>query len=198
MNDALEYYSSNKQVWHISGFTELIDINLPNESFFWRTMFCWGWATWNDRWFHFQKNPQALINTFTPEMIKRFNLDGHQNFWKQVKLNANGRINTWAIFWYATIFKNKGYCLNPFNSYVQNIGFDGSGVHCGEDGLRQKLIPLNQHGKFNPPKCLEEDKLAIKLIKNYYRVNKPSIFLRIYRALKRRLKNFLERLSRIR
>lgn len=191
MNDALEYYSNHKKVWHISGFTEFIGIDRPNDSFLWRAMYCWGWATWADRWSHFEKNPQSLIEAFTPEMIKRFNLDGCQNFWAQVILNSKGKINTWAIFWYATIFKNNGLCLNPFNSYVLNIGFDGSGVHCGIDNMRNNTTSLNEIGAFCPADKWEEDGYAVTLIKNYYRAHTPSFSLRVYRSLKRRLKSLL-------
>ncbi len=192
MNDALEYYSNDKTVWHISGFTEFIEIDRPNDSFLWRTMHCWGWATWEDRWLHFEKNPQELVDAFTPEMIKRFNLDGCQNFWAQVLLNNSGKINTWAIFWYATIFKNNGLCLNPYNSYVQNIGFDGSGIHCGKDKMRQSLLPLNQYGIFTPSESHREEKFALELIKDYYKSHTPTFSLRVYRALKRRMSLILK------
>jgi hypothetical protein len=191
MNDALEYYSNDKKVWHISGYTEFIGIDRPNDSFLWRTMHCWGWATWADRWLHFEKNPQELVDAFTPEMIKRFNLDGCQNFWAQVVLNANGKISTWAIFWYATIFKNNGLCISPFNSYVQNIGLDGSGVHCGVDDMRNSVTSLNEFGAFSPAEKQEEDEYAVALIKNYYRAHTLSFSLRVYRFLKRRLNSLL-------
>lgn len=191
MNDALEYYSNNKKVWHVSGFAESIGINRPKDSFLWRVMHCWGWATWADRWLHFEKKPQELVGTFTPEMIKRFNLDGYQNFWAQVILNANGKISTWAIFWYATIFKNNGLCLSPFNSYVQNIGLDGSGVHCGVDDMRKNTASLNEVGVFCPAGKQEEDEYAVTLIKNYYRANTPRFYLRVYRSLKKRIKSLL-------
>jgi hypothetical protein len=49
---------------------------------------------------------------------------------KQILQNKSNEINSWAIFWYATIFLNKGLCLNPSKTFVLNIGHDGSGVHC--------------------------------------------------------------------
>ena len=192
MNDALEYYSNDKKVWHISGFAEFIGIDHPNHSFLWRTMHCWGWATWADRWAYFEKNPQDLIETFTPKMIKRFNLDGYQNFWTQVLLNANGKINTWAIFWYATIFKNDGLCLSPYNSYVQNIGLDGSGVHCGVDNMRNSMVALSEFGTFTPPENHEEDGFVVEIIKKFYKVHTPSFTLRVYRSLKRRFKSIFK------
>jgi hypothetical protein len=126
MNTTLEHYVDESRVWHISGWNYPIDPEGLGDTFFWRVMNCWGWATWADRWKHYEKNPHRLIQTWNPDTIKRFNLDGAHNFWSQVIANQAGKINTWAIFWYATIFAHNGLCLNPTRSFVCNIGHDGS------------------------------------------------------------------------
>ena len=113
MNEALEFYSNKTKVWHISGWNYPIEYNKNIDTFLWRVMNCWGWGTWADRWKFFEKNIDKLVKTFSKEDIKRFNVDGYENFWNQVIENKEGKINTWAIFWYATIFKNNGLCLNP-------------------------------------------------------------------------------------
>ncbi|WP_230853629.1 hypothetical protein, partial [Vibrio harveyi] len=64
--------------------------------------------------------------------INKFNLDNTHNFWAQIEDNANNKLNTWAVFWYATIFEHNGLCLNPTESLVFNIGNDGSGENCGK------------------------------------------------------------------
>jgi hypothetical protein len=130
MNAALERYQDNPEVWHISGWNYPIDPEDLGDSFFWRVMNCWGWATWADRWKHYQKNPEQLVAHWQAEEIERFNL-GTADFWEQVLMNYSGKRDTWAIFWYATIFKHGGLCLNPARTLVQNIGHDGSGENCG-------------------------------------------------------------------
>lgn len=130
MNAALERYQDNPEVWHISGWNYPIDPDGLGDSFFWRVMNCWGWATWADRWKHYQKNPEQLVAHWQAEEIERFNL-GTADFWEQVLMNYSGKRDTWAIFWYATIFKHGGLCLNPARTLVQNIGHDGSGENCG-------------------------------------------------------------------
>jgi hypothetical protein len=93
-------------------------------------MNCWGWATWADRWQYFERDKEKLVKTWDKEKVKRFNLDGSCNFWGQVVDNYSGKLNTWGIFWYASIFEHDGLCLNPVRSFVQNIGHDGSGENC--------------------------------------------------------------------
>ena len=65
-------------------------------------------------------------------MIYDFNLDNSYKYFDQIKLNKKGKLDTWAIFWYASIYLNKGLSLHPKESYVQNIGHDGEGENCEE------------------------------------------------------------------
>ena len=182
MNDALTYYEPHKKVWHIASHTLVNNHEKINDVFLHRVMYCWGWATWKDRWSFFEKDPEALINEFTNEDIKKFNLDDTEPFWSQVLNNYSGHINTWAIFWYATIFKNKGLCMNPFYSYVRNIGLDGSGVHKNINKKLQDLQVINNDGKFNPQIDIEENFLAVNEIKKYY-LNNLSSLKKITRSL---------------
>ena len=56
MNKALNLYKNDKNVWHINGY------NFPNklkgsDCYFSSLMFCWGWATWSNRWFKYINDP---------------------------------------------------------------------------------------------------------------------------------------------
>ena len=53
INNALNFYQNNYSVWHINAFNLPIEKNLNTDYVFTRLMFCWGWATWKDRWFSF-------------------------------------------------------------------------------------------------------------------------------------------------
>ena len=54
------------------------------------------------------------------------------NYYSHIELNFKNKINTWGIFWYATVFFNEGLSLHPMESFVRNIGHDNSGINCGE------------------------------------------------------------------
>lgn len=169
MNKGLNYFKANKNVWHISGYVEQIDSERSDDTFLWRAMDCWGWGTWQDRWQHYEKDAAKLVSQFSEDEILRFNIEGGYDFWSQVLSNLAGDINSWAIFWYATIFKNKGLCLSPYVSYTQNIGFDGSGVHCGNIANNSLRRNLNLSRRFNPPMNLVEDEEAVLLMHQYWR-----------------------------
>jgi len=186
MNEALEFYRDKKKIWHISGWNYPIDTDGLEDVFLWRLMNCWGWATWADRWKYYEKDVNKTINEFSKEDIKRFNLDGVENFWGQVISNKDGKINTWAIFWYATIFKKEGLCLNPSRTFVENIGNDSSGTHCGETDIFKSNLSLFQKISFT--RNISENKLAVNNLKLFYKSSKKSIFERITNKVKRIIK----------
>lgn len=163
MNEALDFYENEKRVWHIGGWNYPISTKLLDDIFVSRIMTCWGWATWQDRWKYFQKEPKKLIKKYKPNDIKKFNIDGYLNLWEQVLQNQDKKINSWAVFWYESIFKHNGLCVNASRSLVKNIGFDGSGVH---SGTRKKYnAKLSYKNSFLLDIKLEEEDIAVNRIK---------------------------------
>ena len=122
MNRSLDIYEKKKKIWHISGWNYNVKVACTKDAYFTRAMNCWGWATWKDRWQFFQKKPKKIINKWTKREIYRFNLNGSYNFYTQIERNFSKKLNSWAVFWYATIFQNNGLCLNPTKTLVKNIG----------------------------------------------------------------------------
>ncbi len=190
MNGALNRYQHESRVMHIAGWGYPIDANGLGDASFIRVMNCWGWATWADRWQYFDKSPQALVDLFTPEMIERFDVGVRSSpFWGQVLANISGRLDTWAIFWYATIFLRDGLCLSPTVSYVRNIGHDGSGVNCGSDFA---YGGNSFEGKENVcfPDVISESELAVARIRRDY-LKQDSFMGKCVRAIKKRLLRWL-------
>lgn len=173
MNDALDFYDNHDAVWHISGWNYPVnsDVSEEEDVFLWRGMNCWGWATWSKKWSFFERNPKKLLDSFSKADIKRFNIDGYQNFWQQVIENNDLKVKTWAVFWYASIFTNNGLCVNPFNSLVLNIGVDGSGSNSGDIDYYQSELSGRDNFKFT--RDFKENRYALKKIKLFNRSLKP-------------------------
>ncbi|MEZ9917151.1 hypothetical protein AB4404_12030 [Vibrio breoganii] len=181
MNEALNLYEQNDNIWHISGWNYPICSDGLSDTFLWKLMNCWGWATWKNRWINFDKNPDKLINDFSKEDIYKFNLDGSYNFWSQVEANKSGNKDTWAIFWYATIFINGGWCLNPSDSLINNIGLDASGTH---RSLSKHYTTSLLDRKVNLEESTERNNnLAYSRIKNFFLKN-YSFKARLFRKVK--------------
>lgn len=193
MNDALDFYSNDLRVWHISGWNYPIDSEELGDAFFLRIMNCWGWGTWNNRWINFERNTDKIIAEFDRDMITRLDLDGTGVFWSQVMHNHQKRINTWGIYWYVCIFKNRGLCLNPTISYVDNIGHDGSGIHKSKAG-RTYSSALNETDNPRFPIDVSENPVAIERIRMYYKAIAPSLPEKIgilFHEVRRRVLRFL-------
>lgn len=190
MNNALDKYKQEEKVWHISGWNYPIEVNVPEDTYLWRAMNCWGWATWSNRWQAFEKNTDKIIDTFSKEDIKAFDLDGSTRFWGQILANKKGKINTWAIYWYATIFKKKGLCLNPKVTFVENIGLDGSGEHCSNS--RDYCAKLNMKSEISFVSQLKESEEAVESIKLFYKRMKESFWTRLFNKISKLTKKSIK------
>lgn len=194
MNDALSLYENKEKVMHVSGFTPQTtgEEKLP-ETYFLRFMSCWGWATWKRAWDKLILNTDQLYNEI-PKLAdyKCYNLDGYKNMFLQVEENYNGTLNTWAIKWYSSIFLNKGLCLYPNKTLVRNIGFDGSGIHCGKDELsaiQHNSLDLAE-GITIAPIEVKQSKYAYNYLKRFYRFGTDS-------SLKRRFLYYINNLDNL-
>lgn len=186
MNDALTRYAEEERVMHVSGYWFPITMDSERETFFLSVPSSWGWATWARAWSVFEKDPEGLVNDFSDKDIHSFNLEGTCNFWEQVRHNIQGKANTWAIFWYASIFKQKGLCLYPPKSLVANIGHDGTGVHC----LATDLYRVNLTEQ--PVKYLygeiRESSSTLSRLKTFYRETGISRIKRFFTLVIQRIK----------
>lgn len=166
MNDALEVYENEEKVMHISGYMYPVKKKLP-ETFFIRPTSCWGWGTWKRSWDYFEKEVDKQIKFIEQKNgWKEFTFNySYPSFKDQLFLNRDGKLNTWAIFWQASVFLKRGVSLHPYPSLVQNIGMDGSGVNCEEN-------------KFNNP--YQWQSLASQINVNYI---DPKVIKSNYRTL---------------
>lgn len=189
MIDALSKFRNEPRVMSIAGYNYPIfsdgDTNV-GDAYFLKFTTSWGWATWASAWSHFNKNPEELLRSFSRAEVRDFNFNGSENFWRQVSLNKRGVIDTWAIFWYATVFREGGLTLFPKKSLVRNIGHDGSGTNCGvSDRFDVELLPSSVSlGQLS----VEENLYARRSLERFFRESRPSLFSRILRFLRRKFK----------
>lgn len=145
-NKALDYYASNTNVMHIAAYMHPVQRTLPS-SFFYREASCWGWATWKRAWDKFEPDAKVMMDYIKRNDLKdEFNIRNTTDFWGMLKAQYKGRLDSWAIRWYASMFMHRGLALHPGRSLSQNKGFDKSGVHCDEssdyDVELHDLVPV--------------------------------------------------------
>ena len=182
MNNALNFYQDNQNVMHISGCKYPVDSFGNDDTFFLHVPLCWGWATWKRAWDNFEKNV-SVMQKFDRKMIRHFNFDNSYNYWKQLESNKSGKINTWFIFWYATLFLKNGLALFPVHSLVRNSGFDNSGTHCVGTNMFDVNLSATAVHIHNIP-CIESCE-GYEMHKKYFMQFKVGIVKRIFRKLRR-------------
>lgn len=183
-NDALDNYADDEKVMEISGYMyPLKDADRLPQSFFFRVANSWGWATWERAWQHFNTDIDALTVDFDKEKIKNFSIDHTENFWKQVVELKAGKINSWAIRWYLSIFNQNGLALYPRQSMIQNMGTDGSGTHSDADNAYHVELATQPVSYF--PQEIKENKEAYESIKYFYKHRKGSLLARAIRFAKK-------------
>lgn len=186
MNDALEAYKDEPKVGHIQACDFTQDPTLP-DTFLIKWTGSWGWATWSRAWKHFNPDGKALLHELESRRLTRtFDFNGTYGFTRMLRRQTQGKNNSWAIRWNASLFLKDILSLNVGRSLVQNEGFDGSGTNCGGGGLYASNLHLEPLPVV-PIRPIEENLEARRAFSRYYgRTN--SFWTKAVRRIKRTLK----------
>jgi len=178
MNKNLDYYAYDEKVFGISGFC-YPNKGIKDTTYFLPIGSSWGWATWKGRWKNINFDAKELLIELEQKNLQRpLNFSGYR-FYEMLVDQSHGRINSWAICFYASFFLQNGVFLFPNVSLVENIGFDNSGEHCHEDSY---------FGKVESQIILDYSKIPImvkrSISKKIRLVPQSSLVKKIYRKLK--------------
>ena len=140
MNEALERYADDDSVCCIHGFsypTEYPEI----QYFLRRGADCWGWATWKRGWQIFEHDSCKLHKEITSRKLQKlFDRNGAFPYTKMLKDQSDGKIDSWAIRWYASAFLAEKYTLQSNVMLVENIGFGKQATHCSDSTHKYQII----------------------------------------------------------
>jgi hypothetical protein len=186
-NEALSKYKNTPEVMHIGAYMYPLGKQHLPETFFYRAATSWGWATWERAWDLFEPDIDKLMSQFDKKKKWDFSIEGTMNFWKQMRQFKQGKNNSWAIRWYASIFLHGGLTLNPAHSLVNNIGHDGTGVHSGINEIYNVVIHPEPVSFF--PSETNEHTDAYRAIKEFLEQRKGSLWQRIKRYANQVLQN---------
>ena len=123
MNDALETYRNEERVGHIQACDFTHDPSLP-DTFLIKWTGSWGWATWDRAWKHFNADGKALLTELeSRKLTYTFDFNGKYGYTRMLRRQIEGKNNSWAIRWNASLFLKDILSLNVGKSLVQNEGF---------------------------------------------------------------------------
>jgi hypothetical protein len=156
MNTALERYQEEDRVMQVSGHVFPIRVHGETDAVFLPMTTSWGWATWARAWQHFDPESLGFAGLKADGALrKRFNLDGAYDYFSMLEAQLAGRVDSWAVRWYLSVFMRGGLTLFPVKTLVENFGFDGSGTHCGGEARAPVLLQDFMVNVF-PPVVVDE------------------------------------------
>ena len=176
MNSGLEHYKDDLRVASIQGFQYPIKKEF-DQPLVLKGADCWGWATWRDRWNSTSFDPQMLMQELIEKNLTHdFDMSGTMPFFQMLKNAQANKIDSWAIFWHASMFVQGKVSIYPKKTLVYNSGHDGSGTH----GTRSSIFntKLSEWSKVeNWPIPIENNLYNQSMIKFYRtKLNKKSRF----------------------
>jgi len=194
MNEGLYLYKNKKKIISIHAYSYPIKFTKNDpDYFFLRGADCWGWATWSRSWKLFNKNGNFLKKKLIEKkLVKQFNFNNSFNYMKMLENQITGKNNSWAIRWYASAFIKNKLTLYPKNSFVKNIGIDGSGTHGFEsyDTFNINKFQNKSYKKIaNLNLKIEENKLMKKKIELYFQKNG---YFKLYRKITNKFYDFIK------
>lgn len=133
MEQCFEKYENERKVYSISGYSWPIPLEKEKyDAYGCGRISSWGWGTWKNRWSVFEKDYE-LVKKMKQEAEASRNLAAWGRDLEEILVgNIKGICDSWAVFWALNVIARQGICINPYRSLIKNIGFDGSGEHCGE------------------------------------------------------------------
>ena len=171
MNQALEEYRNNQRVFAIAGYCPPIGANqyIHADAFLLPSCNFWGLATWKDRF------DQVRMKTPVTEVFKTignpFCLASYMKMGPDIPymflLDAQGKLDAGDIKFSFEMWKKKSYLLVPTVSLSTNIGFDGSGAHCGTETKYVSEMSTSLGDHFHLPKDPELSPILIRRLSEF-------------------------------
>ncbi|MFM2090436.1 MAG: hypothetical protein RLZZ127_925 [Planctomycetota bacterium] len=94
-------------------------------------------------------------------------------------------ISSWDILTDYTRFRHGGLTLYPVRSFTTNIGFDGSGLHCGAQDPYANDITLADPDPLLPDHVFVDEAMAATLRRAYDPLPPPTLRQRVVGKLRR-------------
>lgn len=153
INEGLELYKDNNNITAICGYTPPIEMpsNYSHDTFLDPTFSSWGFGMWKNRYDNIEIPIRGFQSFIEDEHQRKEFLKLGSSLLNLVEADHEGRIDALDIKILFQQFKEKKYTVLPKFSLVQNIGWDGSGEHCGattrfDVDLSKNITPIRFFG----------------------------------------------------
>ena len=179
MNAALDKYEKYPSVFTISANRPPVKKMAIPEDYEYDVFvslrpFSTGWATWKEKWERIDWSLDYLDDFIQHlQQIKSFH-HGGDDLTNMLLLQRYHKIDSWAIRYAFQHFYHHAVAILPCIPYVDNIGFDGTGMHSGkeETDFRNDVALAPENPRM--PDIIYEDERIINAFANYFsKVKRP-------------------------
>lgn len=132
MQQCFEKYK-NEKVLSISGYSwPFVNTDEKDPIYYCGRPCSWGWGTWKDRWRKYKEDYSIIKSLKNTRRGSRELAIWGTDLEDILINNIRGFADSWYVFWTLISLRDDYLCINPSKSLINNIGFDGTGVHCAE------------------------------------------------------------------
>jgi hypothetical protein len=177
MNEALSRYQDHEKVMQVSGHMFPLKLNSDSDTVFLPFTTTWGWATWKKAWECFDEKMTGYDSIRSDKEARyRFEINGAYPYFKMLKDQKEGKIDSWGIRWHLSVFMKGGLTLYPIRSLVENIGFDGSGTHA-EISNKKSQFKINELIEIKTfPTHVKVDEVCLNQISRFFLSQNDFLF----------------------
>lgn len=175
MNAALHAYKDRPDIFSVTGYNYPLAIppDYPNDAYLSYRSSSWGWGTWQDRWRQVDWAVSDYARFLQSPGEQALFARGGNDLAPMLKLQMEGKLDSWSIRFDYAHYKHDAFCVHATRSKIQNIGFDGSGVHCGaSDDYKVELDTEDRD--FDLPADLAPDPAMLKIFDSRFRPTPPA------------------------
>jgi hypothetical protein len=131
MNDALDKYQDAENVFQISGYMFPVKFKeITEDCLFLPYTTTWGWATWKRAWEAMDTSMSGFKLLSVDKKLRHlFDMNSTYPYYDMIKNQLNGKVSSWGIQWYLSVFVKNGLTLHPRKTLVIQNGFDDQATH---------------------------------------------------------------------
>jgi hypothetical protein len=182
INQALERYETEPRIFSVSGFNFGFHgpEHYPYDAFCFYRSSSLGWGTWKDRWEQADWKMSDYYSFCTDKKQQRQFNRGGDDLSNMLALQMHGKIDSWAIRWAYTHFKQDAFALLSFRPRVFHIGSDRSATNSRRKSFKQSPLTGERKSEFHYP---DTARLEEHFVLELQRSLRPSLARKLVRYL---------------
>lgn len=163
MNQGIDTYKNQPEIFSITGWKPPIDLKSYHQQVYlhYRPSSL-GWATWKESWATAKWDIPDYESFRKDKAKQKLFQRGGADLPAMLSKQMNGKIDSWAIRWAYTLYKENAFCVYPTQTKIRHIGFDGS----GSNNINKKMTGFEDfvvEGSYEMPQGIKLEDEPVRL-----------------------------------